>query len=255
MDPIHLFSKSVREDPAASGFVLDFDGTLSEIVLDAAEASPVAGASEVLAELAKNYGLVALVSGRRAEFLAGLVDAEGVRYIGVYGAEEFAGGRLVHPPEADRWRGTASRLARDAEALITTEGLTGCEVEYKELAVSLHFRAAPEHGGLLVDWAQTVAPRRNFQANLGRMVVELRPARVSKAETLRRLIDQSGVRYLLAAGDDHADVEALLAAKDILGQQAITVGVASNEEPPGLREASDLVVSSPAEVVAVLGEF
>jgi trehalose 6-phosphate phosphatase len=241
-----------------AGFVLDYDGTLSDIVADPEAAEPVAGAIEVVAELAARYRLMALVSGRRAEFLANLFGANnGVRYYGVYGAEEHREGRLLLPPETDSWRGMASRIARDAEAFIHTEGLEGCEVEYKDVAVSIHFRNAenPRYGTLLVDWARDAASKRRFIANLGRMVVELRPQRVSKAETLRRLISETALEFVLAGGDDHADVEALAMAKELLDDRALTVGVASPEQPPNLERICDLMVASPTQMVEMLREF
>src|SRR2546427_8482753 len=83
------FVASVREDPAGAGFILDFDGTLSGIAPAPAEARALPGASGVLATLAERYPLVAILSGRRAEDVSGLILARGVRYLGLYGAEEL----------------------------------------------------------------------------------------------------------------------------------------------------------------------
>lgn len=236
---------------------MDYDGTLSEIVSDPEAAGPVQGAVEVVQELAERYSLMAFVSGRRAEFLAELFDSDRVRYCGVYGAEEIIKGKLVLPSETDSWRGMASRIARDAEAFVHTEGLDGCEVEYKDVAVSIHFRNAkdPAAGTLLIDWANQVAPRRRFSSNLGRMVVELRPHGVSKAGTFERLLGEVGLESVIAGGDDHADVHALKAAKSQFGERALAVGVASREEPSELALVSDVMVASPSEMVDLLKRF
>jgi trehalose 6-phosphate phosphatase len=200
---------------------------------------------------------MAFISGRRAEFLAELFESDKIRYFGVYGAEEVINGKLVLPPETDSWRGMASRIARDAEAFVHTEGLTGCEVEYKDVAVSIHFRNADDlaAGTLLVDWANDLAPRRRFSSNLGRMVVELRPQSVSKAGTIERLLAEMKIEYLVTGGDDHADVEALKAAKRVLGDKALAVGVASREQPPDLEVVSDVMAASPADMVRLLNAF
>ena len=251
------FLDRVRQHPDRSGFLMDYDGTLSEIVSDPEAAGPVQGAVEVVQDLAERYALMALVSGRRAEFLAELFSSDKIRYCGVYGAEQIIKGKLVLPPETDSWRGMASRIARDAEAFMHTEGLEGCEVEYKDVSVSIHFRNAkdPAAGTLLIDWASQVAPRRRFSSNLGRMVVELRPKGVSKAETISRLLDEGGLESVVAGGDDYADVDALKAAKSQFGEKALAVGVSSREEPSELELVSDVMVASPTEMVNLLKRF
>lgn len=242
---------------SVSGFVLDFDGTLSRIVEQPAGASPVEGARELLVKLSSRYAAVALLSGRRASDLASIVGAEGVRYLGIYGAEEFRGGQTWQPPEAESWRGMASRLARDAESFLFAEGLEGCEVEFKDLAVSVHFRGSRHRnaGKMIASWAESAAPRRRFEATQGRMVVELRPQGVSKANALERVVGEARLGFLVAAGDDTADVEALERAKTLLGDRALTIGVSSDETPPGLEDASDMVVSSPSDLVKLLAEL
>ena len=251
------FLDQVRQHPDKSGFLMDYDGTLSEIVDDPEVAGPVRGAVEVIQELAKRYSLMAFVSGRRAEYLAELFASDNVRYCGVYGAEEIINGELLLPAETDSWRGMASRIARDAEAFVHTEGLEGCEVEYKDVAVSIHFRNAmdPAAGTLLVDWANQIASRRRFSSNLGRMVVELRPQGVSKAETFARLLGETGLEFVVAGGDDHADVDALKIAKSQFGKRALAVGVSSREQPSDLAIVSDVLVASPSDMVDLLKSF
>lgn len=244
-------------NPAAGGFLLDFDGTLSEIVSRPSGVAPAEGAVELLESLAALYRTVALLSGRRAEDLYDIVKAKGIRYLGVYGGEEFQDGRLVQPPEAERWRGMASRLARDAEALIHTQGITGAEVEYKDIAVSFHFRNAesPDAATIIQRWCEEATAKRGFESNLGRMVVEMRPKGISKAFAVRKVIEDGALQSLVVAGDDAADVPALALAGELLGDRAFRIGVASDEEPEGLRAVSDVVAESPADVVDLLSRF
>ena len=70
--------------------MLDFDGTLSEIVARPEHARPVDGAREVLIELAGRFSTVAIVTGRRSEEVAALLDAPHVTYVGLYGLGEGA---------------------------------------------------------------------------------------------------------------------------------------------------------------------
>lgn len=254
---IDRFLEAFRREPAVAGFLLDFDGTLSEIVPHPHDAVPVEGAPGVLAELAARYRVVALVSGRRAADLAARVGASGVRYIGLYGAEEAVEGAITQPEWLRPWIVRAEEIAREAEAMLRSRGLEGCQVESKGAAVSIHYRNAvdPQAGGAIWAWASERAGEAGFTCGTGRMVVELRPPGVSKAGALETLVGGAGLRRALAAGDDAADVEALRRAQEILGPAALRVGVASAEEPPGLAEASDVLVGSPAELVGLLRRF
>ncbi|MBA3655267.1 MAG: trehalose-phosphatase, partial [Actinobacteria bacterium] len=49
----------IRRDPSRTGVFADFDGTLSTIVTDPADAQPVGGAAVVLRDLADRYASVA----------------------------------------------------------------------------------------------------------------------------------------------------------------------------------------------------
>src|SRR2546422_6235060 len=73
-----------------AGILLDFDGSLSAIVARPEDARPVEGAREVLAALVVRYRVVAVISGRRSEEVATLLDVPGLRYFGLYGLQEAA---------------------------------------------------------------------------------------------------------------------------------------------------------------------
>lgn len=254
---IRRYSEEFKKESAEAGFFLDFDGTLSRIVAEPSGATLLPEARPVLEELSRAFAVVAMISGRRASDLASRAEATGVSYLGIYGAERLEEGRLIQPLAAQIWRGMASRIARDAQALITTEGLKGCEVEFKDLAVSIHYRGAesPQAGDVLLGWASEIASKRKFSASRGRMVVELRPIEVSKANALEQVALERGLRWIVAAGDDSADVEALDRAGSIAGNRALRIGVTSAETPDGLVEVSDLLVESPEELLAVLRIF
>jgi trehalose 6-phosphate phosphatase len=248
------FVASVREDPARAGFILDFDGTLSGIAPTPAEARALPGASGVLATLAERYPLVAILSGRRAEDVRGLIPARGVRYLGLYGAEE------LNPSDAlvtVTPRGPGPGLVDEAKAFIQREGLTGAEVEDKGHSVALHYRNAtsPGAGDAIAAWALDRAEALGLQVRPGKMVVELTPPGPTKAEALERLVAGSGIRRLVVAGDDVADVEALRRAGELLGTGALRIGVRSPEAPAELEEVADVMVPGPEGVLEFLGRF
>jgi trehalose 6-phosphate phosphatase len=98
---------------------VDFDGTLAPIVDDPAAARPHAQAVDVLAELADRWGVVAVVSGRPASFLAEHLAGSGsTEFLGLYGLERLTGrcpGVETHP-SVEVWRAAVTLAANEAEA-------------------------------------------------------------------------------------------------------------------------------------------
>lgn len=249
--------EAFRSDRKRTGFFLDFDGTLSRVVPDPDAARPLPGVPEVLEGLSTTYAEVAIISGRRAIDLRQRVGISSPRYVGLYGAEELSDGTLRQPDEAQSWRSSAQRLADQATELIYHEGLVGCEVELKDLAVSVHYRKAtpPVPPEILLDWVKAETQRVGFHFGIGRMVIELRPVGISKAGSLERLFLRLQLSHAFVAGDDTADVEAMARAKEIVPGQLLRVGMRSVEEPEGLIEHSDLQIESGEQLVELLSRF
>lgn len=250
--------EAFRTDPAASGFVLDFDGTLSPIARSPEAARPAPGAGAVLGRLARRYGLVALLSGRRADDVHRLLPVPGVRYLGLYGAEEYGAdqpGAAAVPEAPPAW---VPPLAAAAQAFVEgNEALAGCRVEDKGRSVALHYRGAlvPGAGDRVVAWAAEQATRLALDLRPGRMVVELAPPGPTKADAVEVLIRAAGLRRVLVAGDDVADVASARRAAALLGAGALRVGVASAESPPELLAGADLLVPTPQKLLDVLERF
>ncbi|HWD09376.1 MAG TPA: trehalose-phosphatase, partial [Actinomycetota bacterium] len=123
-----------RSEPFSAGFVLDFDGTLSPIAPAPELARAQPGAATALAELAARYPLVALLSGRPAGQLHDLIPVPGVRYLGLYGGDEYGSGAAPAP-----W---LPALVAAAQAFVTEGGWEGCRIEDKGRSVALHYRQA-----------------------------------------------------------------------------------------------------------------
>ncbi|MEX2588459.1 MAG: trehalose-phosphatase [Actinomycetota bacterium] len=248
---------ALRAEPDATGFFLDFDGTLARVVPEPAAACIVPGGSHALEALAARYRIVAMISGRAASDLHSRVGADGPRYFGLYGAEEMHDSRLIQAPMAAEWRRGARRLADEAGRFIEESGLDGCEVEYKDLAVSIHYRRRPELDppAQLYGWAQRRAAQLDFRVGVGRKVLELKPRSVSKAVAFERLAAQSLVRNAVVAGDDSADVEMMRAASGLIHGCLLRVGIVSSESPEGMDDNTELQVGSPEELVALLRRF
>jgi len=225
----------LSEDPGRAAVLLDVDGTLAPIVARPELAAVPEETRVELRRLAGRYALVACISGRTGEDAARLVGVERITYVGVHGLELA--------PEAGRWRETLRPFA----------ALDWPWLEDKGLTVALHWREAKDDGAARSE-LEAVAARAEtagLEARWGRKVLELRPpVEADKGTAVRALLRERGLRRALYAGDDTTDLDAFRGLDGL--EIAVRVAVASAEAPPGLREAADLVVASPAELLDML---
>ena len=135
---------ALAADPAASGLILDFDGVLSPIVADPGTSAMPDGAAASLARLAGPLGLLAVLSGRPAAFLADRVRVPGVLLLGSYGLERIQDGERHLHPAAERWLEPVREASRELEDLLG--GVPGIRVERKSVSVAVHWRQAPDAG-------------------------------------------------------------------------------------------------------------
>lgn len=232
MDPLDRLAA----DPPRAAILLDVDGVLAPIVdVPAAAAVPPETQAE-LARLRDRYGLVACVSGRPAADARRVVGVDGIVYLGEHGLE-------LHP-EAEEWR---ERL----QAFSAT--VDWDDVERKPLTVTFHYRRAadPAAAERFLRAVAARAEREGLVPRFGRKVLELRPpVGAHKGTAVLHLLARHGLRRALYAGDDTTDLDAFrsLAALEL----AVRVAVVSAEGPSELRRAADLVVSGPAELLALL---
>ena len=247
--------------PAAALVALDFDGTLAPIVADPSRAYAHPDAVAVLRRLGARFSL-AVVTGRPAATaiaLGGFADVPGLDRLvvfGLYGAQRWdaATGTLTeHPPHpgiAGARRELPGVLASGARLA------SGLEVEDKGQALAVHTRNAArpaEALAWLADVLPALAGRHGLTAEAGRHVLELRPPAADKGGALTAYATELGAAAVLYAGDDLGDLAAFaaVAALRARGVAGVTVAVASTEAP-GPAEGADLVVASPAELLALL---
>jgi trehalose 6-phosphate phosphatase len=225
----------LSEDPALAAVLLDVDGTLAPIVARPELAEVPAETRAEVARLAERYALVGCISGRSGDEARRLVGVEGVVYVGVHGLELA--------PEADRWRETLRPFARLEWPWLEDKGLT----------VALHWREAADEQAARAE-LEGIAERAEatgLEARWGRKVLELRPpVEADKGTAVRALLEERGLRRALYAGDDTTDLDAFRGLDGL--EVAVRVAVASAEAPPVLREAADLIVASPAELLELL---
>ena len=215
--------------------LLDVDGTLAPIVARPEMATVPEETREEVRRLAERYGLVAAVSGRTGSEAERLVGVDGVVYVGVHGLELA--------PEADPWREALRPFAAERWPWLEDKGLT----------VAFHWREAPDEDEARRE-LEVIAARAaetGLEARWGRKVLELRPpVEADKGTAVRALLAERGLERALYAGDDTTDLDAFRGLDGL--ELAVRVAVASPEGPLELRDAADLVVESPAELLELL---
>ena len=236
---------------------VDFDGTIAPIVDDPEAARPLPGIVELLGPLAGRYAAVALVSGRPATYLATHAAAPGVRYLGLYGLEEIVDGRTQVDPRLETARPAVVAAAEDLRTHPVLRD-SGARLEDKRYAVAIHTRRLPDPdrwSDPIDQAAHEVADRHGLEVVAGRLVWELRPrVRGDKGDAVRRVASESGARALVVIGDDRGDLPAFAVA-ETLGGGGLRVAVGSDEAPPELLAAADLVLDGPPGVRELLAHL
>ena len=226
--------------------ILDFDGSLSEIVDRPELARSAPGVAEALARLVRRYRVVAILTGRSADEIPRLLDVPGVSILGLYGLEgsapELAG---IVLPEVER----------------AAAGVPGSRVEDKAISVAVHYRQAEDPvtaRAALISALQPIATENGLDLVEGKMVVELVPLdRPLKGGAVERLVGQHELEAALYAGDDVADLDAFDALGRLRerGLRVLRVAVRGPETPATLIDAADLVVDGPSGLVELLGSL
>jgi trehalose 6-phosphate phosphatase len=238
--------------PSRSALFLDFDGTLAAIVADPRDARPLPGVPALLSDLAAEFELVAVISGRPTSFLdEALGPPAGVTLAGLYGLE-----RALHGPEHDAWAHVIDEVVKEAEAAAPP----GVYVEPKGLTVTIHWRNAPTEKAWVVTFAERAAAEHDLLIHEGRHERELRPPLdVDKGTVVRSLAAELAGRLDCAAafGDDVGDLPAFEALADLVKADgtplyAVRVAAVDTESPRQVAEAADLVVAGASGAVALL---
>ena len=240
-----------RDDPGSVALILDFDGTLSPIVPDAATAVPQPGVPGLLARLRDRLGLVAVVSGRPVDFLGPLLP-DGLVLAGLYGLEVIEDGERRDHPQSGNWREVIDDVAGRAEA----RGPAGVVVERKGLSLTMHYRTAPQQASATADYVADEAHRSGLVARPARMSWELHPPiEVDKGTAVLDLVDD--FRAVAFAGDDVGDLPGFDALDELDGRAVATLRIAveSAEAPPALLDRADVVVEGPGGLVTLLETF
>jgi trehalose 6-phosphate phosphatase len=256
---LHELLAPLTADPARSAVLLDVDGVLAPIVEQADDAHMPETTRRPLIEVAKRYGVVACVSGRRASDARRIVSLGSIDYLGSHGSEILRAGTIA--PELDRELQAWTARVRAFVAQAFDEDLQRLRVrlEDKEAIAALHWRGVPDEEGAhhAVEQLARAAEDAGFVTHWGRKVLEIRPpVRIDKGAGIVRLLRDADLAAAVYVGDDLTDVDAFRGLDDLVisGRvgTAIKVGVRSDEGPPQLEREADHMVEGTAGVRELL---
>jgi trehalose 6-phosphate phosphatase len=229
---------TLAAEPNAAALFFDVDGTLAPIVPNPEDARVPDETRSELRRLASRYGLVACVSGRTGDVARAIVGVPELTYVGEHGLEL--------DPDAEDWGRRIRSFAKQAS----------WPSEEKPLSAAFHYRTAPDHEAarLQLEEVEVAARATGFRTRWGRLVLEvLPPIEASKRTAVAHLLSQTGLRRALYAGDDSTDLDAFAALEEL--EVGVRVAIASPESPAELRSRADVVLDSPAALVALLAEL
>lgn len=251
--------QTLLADPKRTAILLDLDGTLAPIVRDPEAATVPEGVRQLVMRLPGRFGLVGVVSGRRATTARRILGLGTIPYAGNHGAELLLRGshEPLVDPDAERW---ASHVHGIVDA-VGEETLrhAGLRREDKGPIVALHWRGAEDEAAA-ERLAREIAARgeaSGLALHEGRRVLELRPpVRIGKDVAVHRLLEGVDVDTALYVGDDRTDVDAFDALRALVVsgrlENVVCAGVGSDETPPELADTADILLDGPRGVRALL---
>jgi trehalose 6-phosphate phosphatase len=242
--------QAIITSPSETLIATDFDGTLAPIVDDPEEAYADQDAVAALGRLGKLVGAVVVITGRPARTvvrLGRLRETAGLGsmiVLGQYGVERWnaADDQFLIPPDPPQ----ISTVEMELPRLLNSLGLADARIEDKGRAAF----------SKLAEPLAELAARQGLVVEQGKNVWEIRAPGSDKGAALRSIVDETGARLVVFAGDDLGDLAAFRAVRDLAsaGVTGLLVCSASNEEE-ALAELSDVIVDGPAGLAAWLHEL
>ena len=229
--------------------LLDVDGVLAPIVQHPDDAHMPETTRRPLIEIAKRFGVVACVSGRRASDARRIVSLGSIAYLGSHGSEVLKPGSIQ--PEMDRELQAWTRRVQDFANDAFDERLRQLRVrlEDKEAIAALHWRGVPdeEDAEAAVREVADAAEKAGFTAHFGRKVLEIRPpVRIDKGAGIVSLLRDTDLTAAVYVGDDVTDLDAFRGLTELVEMgrlgSAVRIGVRSDEGPSKLRQEADWMV-------------
>ncbi|MEP7024063.1 MAG: trehalose-phosphatase [Actinomycetota bacterium] len=252
---------AIVSDPGRALLAFDFDGVLSPIVADPAQAQAFPRVLLALADVGQRVGATAIITGRPVEFVTSREGFSGLQAIpaftiyGQYGRERWSteSPEISALPQANGIAAAREELTR----LLRQPGqLEGAWLEDKGSALAVHTRRAADPLGARAELTGPVsdlAQRHGLKFEPGKLVLEVRSPGVEKGDVLREFARDRDARSVLYAGDDLGDLSAFAAVDELRRSGIAGVKVCSGSpEAAEVADAADLVVDGPAGISDLL---
>jgi trehalose 6-phosphate phosphatase len=255
--------EAIVRAPSETLIATDFDGTLAPIVEDPERAYADPNAVAALGRLGEHVGPVVVITGRPAHMAVrlgrfrGVAGLQSMIVLGQYGVERWnaAEDEYLIPPDPPQIRAVAEELPK----ILGSLDLAEARIEDKGRAIAVHTRSLPDPKAALAtltDPLGDLAARHGMVLESGKKVWEIRAPGMDKGAALRAIVDETGARQVIFAGDDLGDLPAFRAVRDLAstGVAGLLVCSASTEEA-ALTELCDVIVVGPPGLAAWLNEL
>ena len=244
------------------GLAFDIDGTLSPIAPTPDEARVYPGVLPLL-ERAKKYAHVAILTGRSIDDGAGILNMDGLTYIGTHGLEWSDGLPWLHPvemmPESLAYSEPGKYLLDLVEHHLSE--LPGVIVQRKRIGGTIHYRLAPDPlttRQKLLSLLEQPAQQVHMKLSEGKLAVEIRvPLPVHKGWAIRTFLERYNLNAVIFAGDDRTDLDAVMEIGRMRaeGIAALSIVVQHHDTLPELLTQADIVVQGVPGMLDVLREI
>ena len=225
--------------PSELVLITDFDGTLSDVVPDPAQAVARPDSLHALRRLVQVLADVIVLSSRKPSELEALVPISGVRLLGDSG---LALPRHAQKQALDQFNHDVSRLL---------ERTPGARLEAKPASSAVHFRNVDISGEEMIALLKPLLDGGRLAAALGRKVVEVHAPKAGKGSALAALLPAVDPAAVVCLGDDEND-RSMFEYIGSLDYPHLSVGVDSPEAPKDLFHLCDVVVQGPEEAAVFL---
>jgi len=197
--------------------LLDYDGTLTPIVLRPELAVLSEDMRDVLKKIAEKYP-TAIISGRAIDDVKNMVKVENIYYAGNHGFE-ISNDRKLANPDAEKTRVVINEICRKMQKNLIH--IKGSIVENKGITASVHYRMVSDNDFLELTkiFKEVIAPyleKGEIKITSGKKVFELRPnIEWNKGKAVEWVIDAIGKEGTpVYIGDDRTDEDAFTALRN-----------------------------------------
>lgn len=212
-----IFGRLDEKSPPA--VFLDYDGTLTPIVEDPAEARLSGKARQVIKHLTRHYS-VAIISGRDLDDVRNMVGIDNIAYAGSHGFDIAGpGGSFRNQERGKEFLPALDRAEKELRRVL--EDIEGTYIERKRFAIAVHYRQVNDAdlSKLEERFDRVASHSPKLQKTAGKKIWELRPdVDWDKGKALLALMEElyadSSKIMPLYIGDDITDEDAFRDIRD-----------------------------------------